>query len=92
MQEADLGSTKDIAELLMMAHKIRMDELKAMTDYEKVKNSSPKVQTNVQINETLFGSGNYGAFTGEIIKMSCNTILERIMKEIEEMKKRNSLS
>ena len=68
LQEADLGSTKDIAELLMMAHKIRMDELKAMTDYEKAKSSSPKVQTNVQINETPFGSGNYGALLEKLLK------------------------
>jgi predicted transcriptional regulator len=60
MVESDMGSTKDIADLLALAHKMRMEEIKAMNDHEKAKNATPKVQTNVQINESPFGSGNYG--------------------------------
>jgi len=60
MVESGMGSTKDIADLLGLAHKMRMEEIKAMTDHEKAKNTAPKVQTNVQINESPFGSGNYG--------------------------------
>ena len=67
--EADVGSSKDIVELLAAAHKMRMDEIKAMTEFEKVKNATPKVQTNVQINESPFGNGNYGK------------LLERLLSE-----------
>lgn len=64
MMESDLGSTKDIADLLQMAHKMRMDELKAMTEHEKVK--APKIQTNVQINSP-YGEGNYGSLLSKLL-------------------------
>lgn len=67
LAEADLGSSKDIADLLQLAHKMRMEELKAMADYEKAQNSGPKVQTNVQINESPFGSGNYGILLDKLL-------------------------
>ena len=56
-EESGVYSSKDLADLLQMAHKMRMDEIKAMSDTtETVRN-----QTNVQINEALpFGQGNYG--------------------------------
>lgn len=60
MAEADVTSAKDIADLLALAHKMRMEEMTKMIDLEKAKNASPKVQTNIQVNESPFGSGNYG--------------------------------
>jgi phage terminase small subunit len=60
MAEADVSSAKDIADLLALAHKMRMEEMTKMIDLEKAKNASPKVQTNIQVNESPFGSGNYG--------------------------------
>lgn len=53
MAEAEIGSSKDIAELLMMAHKMRMEEIKAMQNENK--ESGPKVVVNA-------GGGNAGAF------------------------------
>ena len=55
-QESGVYSSKDLADLLAMAHRFRMDEIKAQRE-ETVRN-----QTNVQINnEGLpFGVGNYG--------------------------------
>ena len=59
--ESQIYTNKDIADLLGMAHKMRMDEIKAMADLEKAKASNIKNQTNVQINSELpFGQGNYG--------------------------------
>jgi hypothetical protein len=69
MMETGLGSTKDISELLMMQHKIRMDEIKAMTDLEKVREGSVRKQTNIQVNTggSPYGEGNYGALLGQLL-------------------------
>lgn len=60
LEEAEIGSSKDIVDIIMAIDKMKQNEMKAMIDLEKAKNSGPKVQTNVQINETPFGAGNYG--------------------------------
>ena len=63
-QESGVYSSKDLADLLMMAHKMRMDEIKAQ------ENSSTNIknQTNVQINEGLpFGQGNYGKLMEKLL-------------------------
>jgi predicted transcriptional regulator len=69
MMETGLASTKDISELLMMQHKMRMDEIKAMTDIEKVREGNIKKQTNVQINTggSPYGEGQYGALLGQLL-------------------------
>jgi predicted transcriptional regulator len=69
MMETGLGSTKDISELLMMQHKIRMEELKAMADIEKIREGSIRKQTNVQINTggSPYGEGQYGALLGQLL-------------------------
>lgn len=58
-EESGIFSSKDLADLLQMAHRMRMDEIKAMNvseEKEVIRN-----QTNVQINDTAaFGQGNYG--------------------------------
>ena len=60
-QESGMYSSKDLADLLQMAHKMRMDEIKAQADLEKAQSNNIKNQTNVQINEAVpFGQGNYG--------------------------------
>ena len=52
-----------------MAHKMRMDEIKAMAELEKAKASNVKNQTNVQINSELpFGQGNYGKLMEKLLK------------------------
>lgn len=61
LEEADMGSSKDVVDIIMAIDKMRTNELKMMIDLEKAKTAnSPKVQNNVQINETPFGTGNYG--------------------------------
>ena len=62
-------SNKDLADLIQMAHKMRMDELKAQAEMEKAKASQIKTQNNVQINaEVPFGQGNYGELMKKLLK------------------------
>ena len=67
-QETRIYSSKDLADLLQMAHKMRMDEIKAQTDLEKAQLGNIKNQTNVQINESIpFGQGNYGKLMEKLL-------------------------
>ena len=61
-QETGVYSSKDLADLLQMAHKMRMDEIKAQADLLKAETTNIRNQTNVQINDAAlpFGQGNYG--------------------------------
>jgi len=68
-KESGVYSNKDLADLLQMAHKMRMDEIKAQADLQKAEATNVKSQTNVQINEGLpFGQGNYGKLMEKLIK------------------------
>tara|TARA_R110000787_G_scaffold146333_1_gene260051 strand:+ start:165 stop:626 length:462 start_codon:yes stop_codon:yes gene_type:complete len=70
-QESGVYSSKDLADLLQMAHKMRMDEIKAQADMLKAENGSVKNQTNVQINEAVpFGQGNYGKLMEKLLNGS----------------------
>ena len=67
-QESGVYSSKDLADLLTMAHKMRMDEMKAQADLAKAEATGPKNQTNVQINgEVPFGQGNYGKLMEKLL-------------------------
>ena len=68
-KESGEYSNKDLADLLQMAHKMRMDEIKAQADLQKAEATNVKSQTNVQINEGLpFGQGNYGKLMDKLLK------------------------
>mgnify|MGYP003151081409 FL=1 len=69
-EETEMYSSKDLADLLQMAHKMRMDEIKAQTESEKVSGGAAiKTQNNVLINsEVPFGQGNYGALMEKLLK------------------------
>lgn len=68
-KESGVYSNKDLADLLQMAHKMRMDEIKAQADLQKAEGTNVKSQTNVQINEGLpFGQGNYGKLMDKLLK------------------------
>lgn len=57
LEESQMGSTKDIAELLQMSHKMSMDLLDREIALEKARTQTgPQKQVNVQINEGLDGS------------------------------------
>tara|TARA_B110001454_G_scaffold148906_1_gene138340 strand:+ start:229 stop:702 length:474 start_codon:yes stop_codon:yes gene_type:complete len=67
-QETGVYSSKDLADLLQMAHKMRMDEIKAQADLEKAEGSNIRNQTNVQINDGVpFGQGNYGKLMDKLL-------------------------
>ncbi|MGA1742621.1 MAG: hypothetical protein ACO4AC_10780 [Pseudohongiellaceae bacterium] len=68
-QETGVYSKKDLMDILALAHKMRMDEIKAQADLEKAKASNIKNQTNVQINEAVpFGQGNYGKLMEKLLR------------------------
>jgi hypothetical protein len=52
LQESDMGSTKDIADLLALSHKMTMDEMARQIELEKLRQTNIKNQVNVQINDT----------------------------------------
>lgn len=51
LHESGMGSTKDIAELLALSHKMSMDELDKQIKLETLRQSNIKNQVNVQIND-----------------------------------------
>ena len=52
LQESDMGSTKDIADLLALSHKMTMDETSRQIELEKLRQTNIKNQVNVQINDS----------------------------------------
>ena len=51
-----------------MAHKMRMDEIKAQAELAKAESTGIRNQTNVQINSELpFGQGNYGKLMEKLL-------------------------
>ena len=68
-QETGVYSSKDLADLLQMAHKMRMDEIKAQADLLKAETTNIRNQTNVQINDAAlpFGQGNYGKLMEKLL-------------------------
>ena len=68
-EESEMYSSKDIADLLNLAHKIRMDELKAQTELEKAKAGNIRTQNKVQVlTDQPFGQGNYGKLMDKLLK------------------------
>lgn len=51
LDEADIGSTKDIADLLALSHKMTMEQLDRQIKLEQLKQGNVKTQVNMQVNE-----------------------------------------
>ena len=67
-KESGVYSGKDLADLLQMAHKMRMDEIKAQAELEKAQATNVRSQTNIQVNEGVpFGQGNYGKLMEKLL-------------------------
>ena len=64
LQEAEIGSNKDIADLLNMVHKMRMDMSRLLQ--ADTKNDAPASQKNTQVN--VFGEGKYGALMEKLLQ------------------------
>jgi hypothetical protein len=71
LEEADIGSNKDITEILALSHKMTMEQLDRQIELEKVKNSQIKSQVNVQINDQG-GPGGDGTRYGRLIQQLVN--------------------
>lgn len=67
MEEAGTGSSKDIAELLALSHKMTMEQLDREIQLEKLRGENgPKNQLNLQINEGGDGT-RYGALIAKLL-------------------------
>jgi hypothetical protein len=65
MDEAGIGSSKDISELMALSHKMSMEHINAQIALEKVRaERGVKSQVNVQINEN---GSNYGSLIERLI-------------------------
>lgn len=62
MEEADVGSNKDITELMLLSHKMSMDYLDKELQLEKMRTTSH--QTNIQINND---GSRYGALIEKLL-------------------------
>ncbi len=56
MDEADIGSSKDILELLALSHKMSMEYMDKEIKLAQLTNPGLKSQTNIQINDGADGS------------------------------------
>lgn len=66
MEEADVGSSKDILEILALSHKITMEQMARQIELEKLQSSNVKNQVNVQIN----GDGSkYGHLIQQLVSL-----------------------
>lgn len=68
LDEAEIGSSKDILDILTLAHKFRMEEMAAATKLIEAQNKQQAIknQTNIQINEQL-PQGNYGDLIAKLL-------------------------
>lgn len=65
MADTGMGSSKDILEILQVAHKMRMDEMAMQMKMMEVENKAPSVQINQQINN--HGGPNYNSLLEKLL-------------------------
>ena len=66
LDEAGIGSTKDITEILALSHKMTMEYMDKQIQLEKLRGAGIRNQVNVQINDGV-GNSNYGNLIERII-------------------------
>jgi len=70
LEEADVGSSKDILEILALSHKITMEQMARQIELEKIHQGNIKSQVNVQINDSGIGDGTkYGNLLQQLISL-----------------------
>jgi predicted transcriptional regulator len=67
MAESDLGSSKDILDIIALVAKIRKEELELAIKLEEIKLGRVKRQTNIQINNAP--NNPYEAFTKKLLDL-----------------------
>ena len=66
MRESEMGSKKDIADLIALAHKIRTDEAKTINISETT--NAPRNQINIQNNTSSDFGSNYNSLLEKLVK------------------------
>jgi len=70
LDENDMGSNRDITEIIALSHKITQETLDKEIQLEKIRSASTlKQQTNIQVND-MSGGSKYGALIEQLIKGS----------------------
>ena len=64
LDEAGIGSNKDILDILALSHKMTMETLDKQLELEKLQQSNIKTQTNIQINDT---GSNYSNLINKLV-------------------------
>lgn len=68
LDQADIGSNKDIIEILTLSHKMTIEHMDKEIQLEKIRSGNGKVVTNVQINnETAAQGTRYGALLDQLM-------------------------
>lgn len=69
LDEAEVGSGKDIADLLALSHKMSMEIMDKQIQLEKVRsnNTSVKTQVNMQINDAGGDGTKYGSLISKLL-------------------------
>lgn len=69
LDEAEVGSSKDIADLLQMSHKMTMDILDRQIKLESIRNGpGVKTQVNMQVNEFGNSDTKYSSLISKLLK------------------------
>lgn len=71
LEEADVGSSKDIIEILALSHKMTMEQMARQIELEKLQSANIKSQVNVQINEAGDGT-KYGRLIQQLVNLDSN--------------------
>lgn len=71
MEEAEVGSSKDILEIMALSHKMSMDYLAKQIELEKLQSSNIRSQVNVQINDGGDGT-KYGRLLQQLITLDAD--------------------
>lgn len=68
LDEAEVGSSKDIADLLALSHKMTMEQLDRQIALEKIRSNTANVKTqvNMQVNE-FGGDTKYGSLISKLL-------------------------
>jgi antitoxin component HigA of HigAB toxin-antitoxin module len=71
LDQADIGSNKDIIEILTLSHKMTIEHMDKEIQLEKIRSGNGKVVTNVQINNDVVQQTRYDSL---LEKLMDNTI------------------
>lgn len=68
MEDSEMGTTKDILDLVKLQHDMRMAEIKALKDAGLTPQGGTTVKQQINVGGPAFGGDNYNNLLGELIK------------------------